>query len=441
MIFKRDIIHKLKEWKDSDDRKPILLGGARQVGKTWLMESFGRDYYENFVKFDFDRQPEIKEIFRTTKDPHRILKELSLFCVKAIQPQKTLIIFDEIQECEEALNSMKYFYEEAPEYHVMAAGSLLGVAVRKKSMTVPVGKVRKMRLYPLTFREFLRTADFQIYDELEKRDWFKPLPEYVLNRVEEEYRRFQICGGMPEPAKVLLENKGIEAVEDALQDILDLYELDFSKYAAPHEIPRISAIWHSLPAQLSKENRKFIYNVIRPGARSKDYEDALLWLQEAGMIYKLNDISKPNLPLSAYMIPNIFKIYACDCGLLRRMAKLSPAAMLTQLNNYTEFKGALAENMVYQNIIPEMERESIGYWTSEGKAEVDFVLQLAEDIVPVEVKAERNLSGKSLFSYHKKFGPKMMVRFSMGNISLKEGLLGYPLAMATWLPKRIQRLL
>lgn len=440
MEFKRDIIFTLKKWKDSPNRKPILLGGARQVGKTWIMESFGRECFENFVKFDFDKQHEIQQIFQTTKDPYRILKELALYSGKPIQPEKTLLIFDEIQECEEALNSLKYFCDEAPQYAVIAAGSLLGVAVKRKSMSVPLGKVRRMRLFPLTFREFLRTSDPLLFERIENGEPFAPLPRYNLNRIEEEYRRFQICGGMPEAAKTLLENRGMDEVENTLQDILDLYELDFAKYAAPREIPRISAIWHSLPSQLSKENRKFIYNVIRSGARSKDYEDALLWLQDAGMIYKLNVATKPGMPLSAYLKHNIFKVYACDCGLLRRLARLSPSVILDDIYNFTEFKGALAENTVYQNLIPAMEYETMGYWTSEGKAEVDFLLQIEQEVVPLEVKAGSNLSGKSLFSYKEKFHPNLMVRLAMGNISLKDNFLAYPLGLAPWLPQRLRSL-
>ena len=273
MEIKRDIIESFKLWKDASDRKPILLRGARQIGKTWAMETFGKTCFDHCVKFDFDRQPELKSVFQITKSPQRLLKELELYCDQPIIAGRTLIIFDEIQECEEALNSLKYFCEDAPEYHVIAAGSLLGVAVKKRKMTVPVGKVKNMRMFPVSFKEFLRASDAQTYAYIDSLTEIRHLPEIILNKLRTEYRRYQVSGGMPEAIVAWLDNKGVGAVESILQDILDLYELDFAKYAESREIPRIRAIWHSLPAQLSKENRKFIYKVVKTGARSKDYED------------------------------------------------------------------------------------------------------------------------------------------------------------------------
>ena len=295
MQVKRNIIEVFRQWKEAADRKPILLKGARQIGKTWAIETFGKESFEYCVKFDFDRQPELKSVFAVTKSPSRLIKELSLYCEHPIIPGKTLMFFDEIQECEEALNSLKYFCEEAPEYHIIAAGSLLGVAVKRRKMTVPVGKVHVMKMYPITFREFLRASDPKTCQYIDELNEIQLLPDIILNKLRTEYRRYQVCGGMPEAVVALLDNKGIGAVETVLQDILDLYELDFSKYAEAREIPRIRAIWHSLPAQLSKENRKFIYRVIKSGARSKDYEDALMWLEDAGMIYRIYNISKPGI--------------------------------------------------------------------------------------------------------------------------------------------------
>ena len=351
MRIEREIINIFREWKDAPGRKPILLKGARQIGKTWAMESFGRECFDYCVKFDFDRQPELKSVFQTTKAPDRLLKELSIYCEQPIIPGKTLIIFDEIQECEEALNSLKYFCEDAPQYHIIAAGSLLGVAVKKRKMTVPVGKVQVIKMFPIMFKEFLRVSDPKTFEYIESLDEIRHLPEIIMNKQRTEYRRYQVTGGMPEPVVALLENKGIGVVESILQDILDLYELDFSKYAESREIPRLHAIWHSLPAQLSKENRKFIYRVIKSGARSKDYEDALMWLEDAGMIYRVYDISKPGMPLSAYQETDAFKVYACDCGLLRRLAHLPPAVVTDPIANYTEFKGAMAENAVLQSFV------------------------------------------------------------------------------------------
>ena len=282
MRVERDIINQFKAWKEAPDRKPILLKGARQIGKTWAMETFGRECFKYCVKFDFDRQPELKSVFQTSKDPQRLIKELTLYCEQPIIAGETLMIFDEIQECEEALNSLKYFRDEAPQYHIIAAGSLLGVAVKRRRMTVPVGKVRIINMYPVTFKEFLRASDLRTYEYIDSLDEIHHLPEIIMNKLRTEYRRYQVCGGMPEAIVALLENKGVGEVEMALQGILDLYELDFAKYAEPREIPRIHAVWHSLPAQLSKENRKFVWKVIKTGARSKDYEDAVQSVKERG---------------------------------------------------------------------------------------------------------------------------------------------------------------
>ena len=435
MRIDRDIIKTFRQWKDAPDRKPILLKGARQIGKTWAMETFGRECFDHCVKFDFDRQPELKSVFQTTKSPDRLLKDLALYCGKPIVPGKTLIIFDEIQECEEALNSLKYFCEDAPQYHVMAAGSLLGVAVKKRKMTVPVGKVKVMRMYPITFKEFLRVSDPDTFEYVESLDGIRHLPEIILNKLRTEYRRYQVSGGMPEPVVALLEDRGVEVVESILQDILDLYELDFAKYAESREIPRIHAIWHSLPAQLSKENRKFIYKVIRSGARSKDYEDALMWLEDAGMIYRIYNISKPGMPLSAYQETDAFKVYACDCGLLRRMAHLPASVVTDPIANYTEFKGAIAENAVLQSIMPLMDDQVPCYWTSDRKAEVEFVVQCGELIIPIEVKAEDNINGNSLSEYNKKYGPKYRFRYSMQNLQFNGGLFSCPSPLAGWLDK------
>lgn len=434
----RDIFHDLKIWKEDPERKPILLQGARQVGKTWVMKTFGKDNYENYAFFDFDESPELKEIFKTTKDPHRIVKELALYTEFPIQPQKTLIIFDEIQLCEEALNSLKYFKENAPEFHVMAAGSLLGVAIRKKKMPVPVGKVNMMKMYPMTFREFLRAGNKEVFDYVSSIDAIAPLPEIIFNKLKTEFRRYQICGGMPEAVLALLENKGIRAVDKVLQDILNLYELDFSQYADPSEILKIKAVWHSLPTQLSKENRKFIYKLIRTGARAKEYESALEWLKEAGLIYKLCDVSNPGVPLSAYMEPDIFKIYALDCGIMRRLAGLESSVILDPAVSYVEFKGAFAENIVLQSLMPSLEDNSYAYWTSQGRAEIDLILQRGGEIIPVEIKAEDNVSGKSLSVYIGKYEPKNIVRISMQNLKQNDRLLNCPLPLACWLPTFLQ---
>lgn len=439
MRISRDIISTFKEWKDAPMRKPILLQGARQIGKTWAMETFGKESFEYCAKFDFDRQEELKSVFQNTKMPERIIKELALFCDVPIIAGKTLIIFDEIQECEEALNCLKYFCEDTPEYHIMAAGSLLGVAVKKRRMTVPVGKVRVIRMYPLSFKEFLRASDIHTYEYIEQLTAIEKLPEIILNKLKLEYRRYLVCGGMPDAACAMLENQGMENVDAILQDILDLYELDFAKYAEPREIPRIHAIWHSLPSQLAKENRKFVYKVVKPGARAKDYEDALLWLEDAGMIYRINNITRPLFPLSAYEDLSAFKLYACDCGLLRRLAKLPSSIIVSPTANYTEFKGAMAENAILQSLMPILRREVPFYWSPDSRAEIEFVIQWNDEIIPIEVKAENCVSGRSLSVYKEKYAPKHRIRFSFLNLQYNCGMLSCPSPMADWLPSLLER--
>ena len=429
MKIKRDIIDIFRNWKDCSDRKPLLLMGARQIGKTWAAETFGSECFEYTATFNFDKQPEIKTAFQTSKDPERIIRELVPYSNVPLIAGKTLLIFDEIQECEEALNSLKYFCEDAPAYHIIAAGSLLGVAVRKRKMTVPVGKVKVIRMHPISFMEFLRASDEKTFEYVNSQTEAKHLPTIILNKLILEYKRYMICGGMPEAVKAMLEDKGAAAIDEVLQGILDMYELDFSKYADPKEIPRIQAIWKSLPSQLAKENRKFIFKVVRPGARSKDYEDALLWLESAGMIHRVCNITKPSMPLSAYAEPNIFKVYASDCGLLRRLAKLPASVIMDPVANYTEFKGALAENAVLQSLLPMLDTDPY-YWSSDAKAKIEFVIQWNDEIIPIEVKAENCISGKSLTVYNEKFAPKHRIRFSMLNLQQNSGLLSCPAPMA-----------
>ncbi len=433
----RDIIERLKKWKDSENRKPILLKGARQTGKTWIMSEFGKECFEYVAEFNFDKTEELNNIFEKTKDINRILKELMLFTEVPIEPGKTLIIFDEIQMCEGALNSLKYFCEDAPQYHVIAAGSLLGVAIRRKKMSVPVGKVQILKMFPVTFKEFLLASDERTSQYVDTLNSLEALPEIILNKLELEYKRYLICGGMPEAVTALLENKGMQAVEDTLQNILDLYTLDFSKYASPVDIPRIDSLWSSLPSQLAKENRKFIYRIVKTGARAREYEDALLWLEEAGLIYRIFNVSKPGLPLSAYQDLSAFKVYACDCGLLRRLAKLSPEVILSGNYSYTEFKGALTENAILQSLVSGNNDVMPYYWSSENRAEVDFVLQFPTMVVPVEVKSDTRISGKSLSVYTNKFNPPLRIRFSMNNLKENDGLLSCPIPLTDWLYKII----
>jgi predicted AAA+ superfamily ATPase len=341
-------------------------------------------------------------------------------------------VFDEIQECEAAFNSLKYFCDRAPQYHILAAGSLLGVAVRRRKMTVPVGKVSIMRMYPISFTEFLRASEPALFDFVASLKTIERVPETMHNKLMLEYRRYQVCGGMPEAVVELLSDNGMKAVEATLQNILDLYEMDFAKYAEPREIPRIKALWHSLPSQLSKENRKFIYNVVQSGARAKDYEDGLLWLEEAGMIHRVFSVAKPAMPLSGYREISAFKAYACDCGLLRRLARVPADVVLGGASSYTEFKGALAENMILQSFTS-IRDDVPYYWTSAGRAEIEFVVQNGTDIVPIEVKAAGCVGGKSLAIYNEKFNPPIRIRFSANNLQKNGNLISCPLYLSDWL--------
>ena len=286
-----------------------------------------------------------------------------------------------------------------------------------------------MRMYPMSFSEYLRAADLSIWEKISQISRIAELPELIFNKLMLEYRRYMVCGGMPEAALAMINNEGKGAVDNALQDILDMYELDFSKYASPIEVTRINAIWRSLPSQLSKENRKFVYNVVRSGARARDYEDALIWLEEAGLIYKVQDVSKPGIPLSAYCETNAFKVYASDCGLLRRMARIPAEAFVSDVSGFTEFKGAMAENAVLLSLIKQFDTQPY-YWTSGNMAEVDFVVQMETEVVPIEVKAERNTKSKSLSVYNDKYKPNIRIRYSANNLKFSDGMLCCPLPMA-----------
>ena len=435
MELYRSIIENLKNWKASPDRKPLILKGARQTGKTWILEHFGRTEFGHVASFNFDKDESLNEIFEKTKVPERIISQLKLHTDSPILPGKTLIIFDEIQECNKALNALKYFCEDAPEYIVVAAGSLLGVTLSKGD-SFPVGKVEFMDLYPLTFREFLKVNDEKIYQYIEEISMIEPLPQIVTNKLTEYYRQYLVVGGMPAAVKAFMENKGMEAVKREQRFILDAYALDFSKHAESKDIPRIMNIWNSIPGQLAKENRKFIYKMVKPGARARDYEDALLWLESAGLIHRVFCCSKPFLPLKSYDDLSAFKIYLSDIGLLRELAGLPPEAILSGNVVYTEFKGALAENYVLQSLVCQIEVLP-RYWTSLGKAEVDFIIQLNMDIIPAEVKSETRLGGKSLSVYDDNYRPAYKIRYSLNNLKMDGNLINIPLYLADWTVKLV----
>ncbi|MBR1514922.1 MAG: ATP-binding protein [Bacteroidales bacterium] len=432
-FIERDITQKLLAWKNEHDRKPLIVRGARQIGKSWAVEDFGKRYYEHFAVFNFDRRRELAEVFEKTKDPLRIIHELTFFTEVPLLPEKTLIFFDEIQECKEALNALKYFCEDAPEYHIIAAGSLLGVAINEGNYSFPVGKVTFLQMYPVSFKEYLRAADSILFGQLtEFAGKLEPLPTIVFNRAEEQYHAYQVCGGLPLSARSMIGGNGIETVEKVLEDNLMAYEIDFSKHTLQADIPRIHAIWKSTPEQLSRENNKFVYRVVREGARAREYENALQWLVDSGMIYQVKLCEKPELPLSFYENSSAFKVYMLDIALLRKLAKLPAEIFVSSSNLFTEFKGALAENFVLTSLLA----QGFGvpnYWTLQGnKAEVDFLVANGLTVIPIEVKSDRRISGKSFAEYDKKYHPSLRIRFSMNNIKKDGNLLNLPIFMADW---------
>lgn len=438
MELRRDIIDELLKWKEAPDRLPLIISGTRQIGKTWIMKHFGEQHFKHTAYFNFDSSEELCREFENTKEPSRLINILGLYTDVPIIPGETLIIFDEIQQSNRALNSLKYFAEEAPDYCVIAAGSLLGVAL-SQGESFPVGKVDFLQMYPVTFNEFLRIDAPKCHEYIENLDSISPLPEIVFNQTLESYRRYQICGGMPASAVAMLENRGLEAVENAQHNILNAYALDFSKHAPTREIPRLTAIWDSIPSQLARENRKFLYKLVKPGARAREYEDALLWLQQAGLIYRIFCLSKPGLPLSAYDDLSSFKIYLCDTGLLRTMASL-PAEIFWSPNPlFQEFQGALAENAVLQSLLPQFKPQP-RYWTSNGIAEIDFIIQSELSVIPIEVKSGTNTSGKSLSVYIKKYAPELSIIFSKNNLRRDGNILHIPIFLADW-TKRIINLI
>jgi len=436
MKIKRNIIQKLITWKLSAKRKPLILQGTWQVGKTWLLKNFGQNEFKSVAYFNFDEQPELKQFFLNTKDVKRIIQNLSLVHGKAIKANETLIIFDEIQECNEALNSLKYFYENAPKYIIVCAGSLLGVAL-SRGKSFPVGKVEFVNVYPLTFSEFLTVADSKISNYLNKINVIEPIPDIFFNRLIELFKMYFITGGMPEAVVALLEKQDIELTQKVLKNILIAYSLDFSKHVENKDIHKIGFIWSSIPSQLARENKKFLYQSVKHGARAREYEDSLLWLENAGLVYKIFRCTKPSLPLSAYDDITAFKVYLLDVGLLRRLSLLDPVAIKEGNRLFVEFKGSLSENYILQSIVSQFESLP-RYWTSENKAEVDFMIQYKNKIIPVEVKSDNNVQGKSLTFYNKQYKPSLRIRYSLKNLKYDDGLVNIPLFMADYTKKIIE---
>ena len=430
----RFILDNLLKWKNSHYRKPLILKGVRQVGKTWILKEFGKRYYENTAYFNFDENEEYKQFFETTKDVNRILQNLMLVSGEKIVPEKTLIIFDEIQDRPKVINAMKYFCENAPQYHIACAGSLLGVALAKPS-SFPVGKVNFMQIDPMTFKEFLiANGDENLVKYLDSINTIEPIPDAFFNPLYEKLKMYYITGGMPESVLMWTEARDVSAMQDALSGIINAYERDFAKHPDAHEFPKIFMIWKSIPSQLAKENKKFLYKVVKEGARAREYEDALQWLVDARLVHKVYRSSAPRLPIAAYDDLSAFKLYLVDVGLLRRLAQLAPTAFGDGNRLFTEFKGALTENYVLQTLTTQFE-VAPRYWSQANPPyEVDFLIQRENDIFPIEVKSEDNTTSRSLKKFKELFPDqvKLRVRFSLDNLKLDDDLLNIPLFMADY---------
>lgn len=421
----RTAIEKLLKWKQNKHRKPMIIEGARQVGKTWLMKEFGQQAYADTVYINFDSNSRMAELFASDLDTERLIMGLELYAGHKIDPDNTLLIFDEVQEVPRALSSLKYFYENAPQYHIVCAGSLLGIALHQGT-SFPVGKVDFMNLYPLSFREFLMANGQERFAELiDKRD-FQMITSFKLTYID-ALKHYYYVGGMPEAVQSFAENKDFNEVREIQRRILMAYEQDFSKHAPNEIVPRLRMIWNSIPSQLAKENKKFIYGLVREGARAKDYEAAIMWLSDCGLVHKISRVNTAAIPLRAYEDLKAFKLFVVDVGLLGCMAGLRQHTLLDGNDLFVEFKGALTEQYVCQQL-KNIEDLDIYYYTNDrGSCEIDFVVDTGGKIVPVEVKAEVNLRAKSLKSYQEKFSPEISVRTSMADYKKEEWLVNLPL--------------
>ncbi len=428
MEIERDILQKLKEWKDSRRRKPLILNGARQVGKSWILKKFGETCFDDFVYFNFDIMPSLKADFARTKEPQRLIRTLSMTAGKNILPETTLIIFDEIQECNDALNSLKYFCEDMPEYAIVCAGSLLGVALNRNGASFPVGKVDFMRMFPVSFGEFLHTAENNLYDIYMLLDSTGNVPESIHQRLSDAYKTYLALGGMPEVISEYIDCNDWNSVTEIQENILTSYSLDFSKHISNKDIPRVFQVWGNMQDQLAREDRRFKYADIQKGARAREYETAIEWLCLAGLARRVNAIETPRLPLSAYKKAQ-FKLYLNDVGLLCRKFNLSPSSAIKGNVLLTEFKGVLSENYALQALDRQF-GNNIYYWTSGNTAEVEFLLQHENDIIPIEVKSEKNVKAKSLSLYRKTYSPGLSIRLSMLNMQKDGDLLNIPLYLA-----------
>ena len=422
--MERTLLVKLEQWKNKKKRKPLIIQGARQVGKTWIMKEFGARYFKNTVYINFDNNETMKKVFEIDYDISRIISSIKIEYGKSFDPEETLIIFDEIQEAPKALASLKYFYENAPEYAIMAAGSLLGVALYQGT-SFPVGKVDFMHLYPLNFYEFVcAMGENQLAQLLESND-YEMINVYSL-KYTELLKKYYYIGGMPEVVQTFIDTDDFYEVREVQKNLLKYYEEDFSKHAPKEVVPRIMMVWNSIPSQLAKENRKFIYGCMREGARAKDFELAIQWLEDAGLIIRSYRIRKPDIPLIAYMEMDSFKIFTLDVGLLGAKANIHAKVLLDGCRIFEEFKGALTEQFVAQQL-KASDRELYYYSTQNSSGEIDFVIQQEMRCIPIEVKAEENLRARSLRAFCEKYKPEIAVRSSMSNYREQDWMVNVPL--------------
>ena len=427
MEFKRYIYKDLLDWKTKPIRKPLLLMGARQIGKTTVLKAFGKEY-ENLVYLNLERQSDIHEFFKNNKDPKVILNNLSLISGHAIEQNKTLIILDEIQECRDALIALKYFQEELPNIHIIGAGSLLGLTIGN-DRSFPVGKIEFLEMYPLSFSEYLSEHDKKqelMYHHFLEQEKMVELPAVFFNQLQLSFKEYLLFAGMPEVASHYLKHRNISEAQKIQDQILRAYELDFVKHADKSTKAKIQHVWNSIPAQLAKENKKFLYKAIKSGARAREYEEAIQWLIQAGLIYKSNKVEKVGIPLKAYEDISAFKIFLFETGMLMRLSNLDPKVFINGNHFFTEFKGSIAENYVAQSL-KKMNSRSIYYWESQGKAEVDFLIEHNGACIPIEVKSGTNTKSKSLAVYKERYSPKCRLRISNLNVKQTDDLINIPL--------------
>ena len=421
----RIAIEKLYKWKDSKHRKPLIIEGARQVGKTWLMKEFGKKAYNDTVYINFDSNSRIADLFVSDLDTERLIMGIELYVGRKINSENTLLIFDEVQEVPRALASLKYFCENAPQYHIVCAGSLLGIALHQGT-SFPVGKVDFLKLYPLSFSEFLMAIDKGQFAELLNKQDYEMITSFKQTYID-SLKQYYFIGGMPEAVQSFSENKDFSEVRSIQKRILAAYEQDFSKHAPNEIVPKIRMLWNSIPSQLAKENKKFIYGLVREGGRAKEYETAIMWLSDCGLVHKVSRVNTAGIPLKAYEDLKAFKLFIVDVGLLGCMVGLHQRTFLDGNELFSEFKGALTEQYVCQQLKTIDDLNIYYYTNNRGSCEVDFVVDNGGSIIPVEVKAETNLKAKSLKTYRERFNPEISVRTSMTDYKQEDRLLNLPL--------------